>query len=161
MVSAAERLRSTREDTTKGTQVTVAYRYDAVGSKVFTSLPTGASCAAATNGMTYDIDVLGRITKSTHADGTLKKTEYLADYSTRETDEKGNQTTYFYQSYGEGEQYIYRIEAPEQVSTIIIRNKLGSPQFVWQGKFESGGFLRSYKYDSRFTLLLKLTLKLV
>lgn len=146
------------QDTTTGKHVTRVTRYNALGYKSFESYPYAGSCPAAGSpaGDIYTTDVLGRITRVDHPDGTFAYNVYLAANAVRTTNERGLSTTYYYRSFGNpdnaGEKALMRIDSPENIGTVFTRNMIGQMETVTQGTRDAqgniiSGITRSYTYD--------------
>lgn len=129
-----------RRDTARGLSTYISYVYDALGRKTFASYPN------ASTGTAYSYDALGRMTRVTHADGTSRTLQYLAGNVTRITNERGYATSLTYRSYGDpdhtGDKVLMRVDAPNGISTVFVRNVLGLPTNVTQG-----GVVRTYGYN--------------
>lgn len=129
-----------RSDTARGLSTYITYVYDAMGRKTFESYPN------ASTGTTYSYDALGRVTRIAHADGTSRTIQYLAGNLTRITNERGYATTFTHRSYGDpdhtGDKVLMRVDAPEGISTVFVRNVLGLPTSVTQGVV-----VRTYGYN--------------
>lgn len=122
--------------------ITKTYRYNSEGQLLFESYPS------STKGTTYTRDVLGRITKITHPDGTSQIHNYLSNNRVSIRNERLNTSTKTYQSYGDpDEKYLIKNEEPEGITTVYSRNKLGQIETITQG-----GQTRTYTYDSKYYL---------
>ncbi len=113
--------------------------YNAVGQKTFESYP-----GTTTSGTTFVSDILDRVTRVANADNTVKTLTYLSSNKVRVRNERVIDTTYTYRSYGDpDDKELVRIDAPESVTMIVNRNKLGQITSVAQG-----GKTRTYNYNS-------------
>lgn len=153
------------QDTASGAHVTKVIGYNALGYKSFESYPFQGTCSATTSpaGDVITTDVLGRVTRIDHPDGTFATNEYLPDNTVRTTNERAQVTTYIYRSFGDpdksDEKALMRIDAPENVSTVFTRNIIGQAQTVTQGTRSgtgqiTNGVTRSYTYDPNNNFLL-------
>jgi len=124
--------------------VSLNYRYDANGRKIFSSNPN-----STVTGESNSYDILGRPKRVTHSDTSFIDYDYLANNITRITNERNKPTDYRFISFGSPDngRFLARIEAPELNTTIIGRDVLGNIDYVTQG-----GITRDYVYDNRFYL---------
>lgn len=122
----------------------ITYQYDVLGRMTFKSNPGTTSV-----GTNFLYDSLSRITKSTNADSTFASYSYGAGLK-NVTDERGNKTSYAFKSYGNpAQQYLMQITAPEAAANITItRNATDLVTSVSQG-----AFIRSYIYNSSYQLI--------
>lgn len=119
------------------------FEYNEDGQLTFESYLYGTT--GSNLGDTYVRDVLGRIKRITHADGSYIRYEYLSQNKVRVTDEELNQTTYTYRSYGNpDERQLVSIASPESITTVIERDKIGNITGVTQGTKT-----RTYTLDTR------------
>ncbi len=123
--------------------VNIYYQYDALGRKMFESIP-GSSVVGAT----YKYDALDRLVEVDPPGAGKLTYDYLVGNKVRVTDQRGYQTTYEYRSYGDPTtRWLSKIIAPENVTTTINRDKLGNITSVSQG-----GITRVYGYNNRYQL---------
>ena len=117
--------------------------YDALGRKTFESYP-GSSL-----GTRFEYDVLGRITKTTHGDGSFVRIDYQSLNREVETNERGHVTTRTYRSFGDpGERQLMGIAAPVAAASVSIeRNGNGDIESLTQD-----GVTRTFGYDARYFL---------
>ncbi len=128
-----------------GTSITVTKRYDALGRTIFESYPN-----STTEGTSYQYDALDRLKQETHTDGSNVKFEYLSSNRVQITDELENVTVKQYRSYGDPDsKTLVRIESPEDVITVITRNRMGLAEAIWQGNSAGVGSRRSYRLNSK------------
>ncbi|MGC4062119.1 MAG: hypothetical protein QM749_15250 [Aquabacterium sp.] len=122
--------------------INTTYSYDAHGRKSFESNP-GDSI-----GTSYEYDTLNRLTRITNADQTYRTVSY-GPASATVTDERNNEWTYNYRSYGDpSQQFLMGIVAPESSANIsLTRNARDLVDTVTQG-----GFTRTYGYNSQYYL---------
>jgi YD repeat-containing protein len=172
-------IRTERSDTATHTTLTQTLRYDALGRKIFESYPfsgtdstsgfatQGGSTTSATNtlgdpnasmpGVTYRYDVLGRMRRMEHSDGTFKTYDFgTGGNQVTETDERGHSTTSIYRAYGapDNQPVLTWLEAPEDVLSVIERNSIGLVTTLWQGSQQSLlGYQRTYSYDEHLFLV--------
>lgn len=115
---------------TNATIQTRGWAYDVEGLVMFASYPVNA-LVAGTTGIWTAYDALGRTT-SVSQDSELglltTLTEYLPGFKTRVTNPRGQQTLTSYQVYDTPTyDFPVRIEQPEGVTTVIIRDVFGKP----------------------------------
>lgn len=126
--------------------ITQDINYNVLGYKSFESYP------GSTAGTTYTTDVMGRVTGISHADNTSRGLQYLSGNVVTITNERNYATTYSYRSFGDpdnaAEKALMRIDAPETISTVFVRNVLGQPTSISQG-----GVTRTYGYYSATNFL--------
>ena len=122
--------------------ITYTYRYDALGRCIFTSNPNSSA------GTTYQYDMLDRVTKTTHADGTSQTMAYGAG-NRKVTDERGYTTTYAYRAYGDpAQQLLMSVSAPIAAANISLsRNSVDLVTKIIQN-----GKTRQYGYNSNYYL---------
>lgn len=125
-------------DTARLITVTQDINHDVLGYTTFESYPSSASGTAFTN------DVLGRVTRvDNQGDGGFRTLQYLSGNRTTITNERGFATTFTYRSFGDpSDRDLMRIDAPEGVSTVFVRNILGTLLTA-----DQGGVTRSYVYN--------------
>lgn len=132
------------------------FEYDYRGNVIFESYPSTNPCSLLTQGTTTTYDVLNRVTRVDHPDGTFTQTEYLPGNQVRVTNERGLVTTYTYRSFGDPDNkddtVLMRVDAPEGISTVYTRNILGQVESITQG-----GATRSYSYDPDNNFLISRT----
>lgn len=135
----------TKRDKITGKFVRRAYGYDALARKTMESYPTSSSNSIVP-GIQYSYDSLGRLTQVKHADGKLRKLEYLTGNKIRVTNENGGAYVYTYRSYGEPEEReLLSVAAPLAVANLTItRNALGQVTSLVQA-----GMTRTFQYDTR------------
>ena len=132
-----------RVDVTGAENLFVRYQYDEDGRRTRIYLPN-----SNTQWETLSYDELGRIDSVTHADLSSVLYNYLSNNRVRTTDERGYTTTSYYQSFGDpSAKELIRIDAPESLTTILERNKIGQLLSVTRGSVS-----RIYTYDTRFFL---------
>lgn len=131
-----------RVTTLQRSAVTRTFGYDALGRKIFESLPGSAS------GITYTFDILGRVSTAQSSAGTKTYT-YGADGSVSVRNERGYQTKYLYDRYGNPDGgYLIGIDAPDATASVSMsRNTEGVLLSARQA-----GITRDYGRDSRFFL---------
>ena len=143
----ARPVRVTHRDTARGVSIITTHEYDALGNKVFESNPN------STEGTRYSYDVLGRVTRVEHPDGSARTVSYQDPNEgslVTVVDERGNTTKTLYGAYGDPSQSFYlRTDSPEGIQTALDRNVIGQIESVWQGALGGTGFTRTYVYDSR------------
>ncbi len=141
---------STRRDTSTSALVRRAYRYDALGRKLFETYPTASTAtilsATTLPSIQYAYDPLDRLTKITHADGKTRQLQYLTGNQIKVTNENGKATTYGYRSFGDPDQrQLMSVAAPVTAANLTItRNSLGQITGMTQS-----GVTRSMQYDAR------------
>jgi YD repeat-containing protein len=144
-------IRTERSDTATHTTLTQTLRYDALGRKIFESYPN------STQGVIYTYDVLGRLRRLEHPDGTFKTYDFgTGGNQVTETDERGHSTTSIYRAYGapDNQPVLTWLEAPEDVLSVIERNSIGLVTTLWQGSQQSLlGYQRTYSYDEHLFLV--------
>ncbi|MES3002317.1 MAG: hypothetical protein V4787_16630, partial [Pseudomonadota bacterium] len=118
------------------------FTHDALGRKTFASDP-GASA-----GTSYQYDMLDRVTRATHADGTYRTVSYGAGSKTV-MDERFHDTTYSYRAYGDPDQQsLMGIAAADSSASVsIVRNSKDLATSVTQG-----GKTRTYGYNANYYL---------
>lgn len=119
-----------------------SYSYDALSRRVFESNP------GSNQGISYQYDVLNRVTRVTNADSTYKAFTY-SGANTLSYDERSNLTTYSYRAYGNPSyQFLMGISTPESSASVTIgRNERDLITSVTQA-----GFTRLYGYNSKYYL---------
>ncbi len=144
-----------RRDTLSQLSVTKSFQYDALGQKVFESYPNAAS------GVRYSYDVLGRLVRLEHPDGTFKRYQYgLSGHEVTETNEQGVSTVRLYRAYGDPDNKpaLLWIKGPEMLGTLLYRNKIDVITKALQGQRDPlndgyiSGYFRTLNYDSRYFL---------
>lgn len=139
-----------RKDAATSALVRRAYRYDALGQKVFEIYPTASTAnilsATTLSSIQYAYDPLGRLTKITHADGKTRQLQYLANNQIKVTNENSKATTYGYRSFGDPEQrQLMSVTAPLAAANLTLtRNSLGQVTSMVQS-----GLTRTLQYDTR------------
>ena len=119
--------------------ITRAYGADALGRKTFESNP-----GSATSATVYAYDILDRVNRITHPDGTSRSIGYNGNTDTL-VDERGVTFRRAYRSYGDpSARFLIGIDAPEQ-GTAIERNDRDLITKVTQGNK-----VRSYSYNSNY-----------
>lgn len=118
------------------------FSVDALGRRTFESDPDSSA------GTTYQYDILDRINRVTHADGTSSSIVYGAG-NKAVTDERGKTTTYTFRAYSNPDQQLLMdISAPESSASVSIsRNSKGLITSVAQA-----GLTRTYGYNSNYYL---------
>lgn len=118
------------------------FKVDALGQRTFESNP-GSSV-----GTSYQYDLLGRVTRITHADNTSQSTSYGAGKKTV-TDERGKSTTFTYRAYGNPDQhFLMAVAAPDSSASLSIsRNNRDLITSIKQA-----GLTRNYGYNSNYYL---------
>jgi RHS repeat-associated protein len=153
--------------TNGATSQVIVRRFDHENRLTFESYPRAAlesnanvtqesGSAAITTGIHTQFDVLGRpLTRTEKAAGTNLVTayEYLQGFQVRTTDPKQYQTLTQYMAWGEPTyDYPTQIDAPEGVSTAIVRDVFGKPLSMTRSGYspESGqlSLTRRYLYDA-------------
>lgn len=141
---------SAKRDVATSALVRRAYRYDALGRKLFETYPTTSTAAilsaATLPSLQYAYDPSGRLIKLTHADGKTRQLQYLVGNQIKITNENGKATTYSYRSYGDPDEHqLMGVTAPVAAANMVLtRNPLG--QITTQAQ---AGVTRSMLYDSR------------
>ncbi|MCY7297808.1 MAG: hypothetical protein LH616_01175, partial [Ilumatobacteraceae bacterium] len=113
----------------------VVRRFDAMGREVFSSYPVAAANVGdALPGIVTEYDALSRAVK-TKQDSELSvltsTTEYLTGFQSRVTNPRGFQTSTKYQVFdAPNSDAPVQIDAPQGVSTTIIRDTFGRPLSV-------------------------------
>jgi len=118
----------------------VVNRYDVAGRLVFTSYPVGSLTSVndtTLKGTTTEYDALGRVTRVLQ-DAELVEmpvlsatTEYLTGFKTKVTNPRSYATTTSYQAFDTPDtSRPVLIEAPEGVTTTIVRDGFGNPLTV-------------------------------
>lgn len=133
-----------------GRTIVVDYRYDAVGRRTFESHPYYADePETAGQGTRWEYDALGRTVAVEHADGTRRRYDYRPGNIVATIDEDDHETVEYFASYGDPDQrYLVGRVSPENVATVIERNRLGQMLAVvqeYQG--ENLGRWRRFEYD--------------
>lgn len=142
-------INTTIKDTLNNITISTTQDYDAIGQLTFKSHPND------TIGTSFQYDALGRQTRINHPDSTFRVFDYIGFNDTMITDERNNQTTYWYRAFGNpSEKSLIRIESPELIATAIYRNHLDQITKVWQGESGDGGlgFQRVYEYTPNYFL---------
>jgi YD repeat-containing protein len=117
------------------------FEHDDFQQLTFESLPGVAG------GTSLSRDILGRVLRMTHLDGTARILGFSGN-TVRVTDERSNQTTYRYESYGDPDQkYLVGVDLPNGQNIAIARDALGNIRSVTQGSFT-----RTYTYNSSYFL---------
>ncbi len=118
--------------------------YDPLGRKTFESYP-GSSF-----GTSYQFDILGRVTRIGHGDGSARTTTRLANNQEREVDERNLTTTRTFRSYGDPDaRELTSIDTPQAGADVTIgRNGHGDITSLSQN-----GITRTYSYNSSFFLV--------
>ncbi len=119
--------------------VTITRRFDALGRQTFESYPQ------LSVGDTTYYDALNRPTQVTHSDGTYRTYGYSGS-AVAEVNERGYQTSSFYQAFGSpDDKALIKVVPPiAEAITEIDRDILGKVNWVKQN-----GVTRSWGYDSR------------
>ena len=114
-------------------------------------------------GVTTLYDPLGRELEVRNPDSTQRYTAYHNQIGGGEqpdavsvvvTDERGNLTINRFVGYGSpDDNRLVRIEAPENMTTTAVYDKLGNITRIWQGQEGGSGHERLYNFDSRFFLV--------
>ncbi|MES9901977.1 MAG: hypothetical protein ABW168_04740 [Sedimenticola sp.] len=118
--------------------ITIKYRYDSEGRRIFESLPNSS------NGFNYSYDELGRLERKTFADSSFIEYQYLSGNRVKVIDRRKNATTHTYRSWGDpAERELITIEAPEKITTSIERDKLDNIRSISQGSST-----RTYHYNN-------------
>ena len=126
--------------------------YDSSGRVDFVSLPSYSECNLISQGVTFAYDALDRLLSTENADQTTRTSQYLTGNRVRMTDENAHQTTYVFRSYGNPDaKDLIRIESPENIDTIFVKDVLGNTTSITQEERGGGGesFTRSYIRDHR------------
>ena len=158
-----------KQDLSTGIKITTVNEFDILGRQTFVSKPSYGSYPLDLNqsqrdqyGVTTRFDPLGRELEVRNPDGSLRSTNYhnyrgIAAQpeagSVVITDERNNVTTNRFYGYGSpDDNRLYRIEAPENMTTTANYDKLGNIIRIWQGEDGGSGHERLYNLDSRFFL---------
>ena len=141
-------VQTTHRDTVLDLSVVTTLEYDLFGNKTFESYPNSPE------GTHYDYDVLNRVTRIEHADGSFRTISYRDPAGGRMlvvTDERGHTTKKLEAAYGDpAESYIVKIVSPENLITHIPINKIGQPEQVWQETADGTiNYIRNFHYDDR------------
>jgi len=122
--------------------ISTTYRHDALGRMTFRSYPSSSS------GTNYTYDLLDRLRRSTHADGSYTERTYSGARTTIRN-ERGYTTTYTYRSYGDPEkQLLMAVASPVAAASLsVTRNGRGLVESITQD-----GISRGFGYDSRYYL---------
>lgn len=140
-------INTTIKDTLKNIVISTTQDYDAIGQLVFKSHPND------TIGTSFQYDALGRQTRIDHPDSSFRIFEHLSYNDLRITDERNNQTIYWYRAFGDpSEKSLIRIVSPENITTSIYRNQLDQKTSVWHGETGGLGFQRVYEYTPHYFL---------
>lgn len=133
-----------KDITADGTTYSLNFNYDPSGKKIFASYPN-----STTLGERFEFDELDRLDKVVHTvDNSFVDYVYLADNKVRILDEKNNQTTYEYRSFGHPDnKWLTKIIAPESQTTEIVRLNSGLIDYVTQG-----GYTHDYGYNGYWQL---------
>ena len=117
--------------------------YDVEGRLIFESYPN------SNEGVEYEYDALGRVTRRNEPEGKVETYNYLqGSHRVRVTDGRNNVKTFHYRSFGDPDQAdLVLIEAEEGVTTEINRDKLGNITRVAQNGVE-----RTFEYNDSFFL---------
>ena len=120
--------------------ITRTFEYDALGRKIFESLPGSTAL-----GITYGYDALGR-PKSIRQTSTAVRTFAYSVGSTTVTDERNYATTYNFDRYGDPDEgYVTAIIPPISSARVDIdRNEIGLVKSVTQN-----GVVRTYHLNSK------------
>ena len=136
--------------------------YDPKGQKTFASYPSAAAlnftttpATAGIKGSASSYDALGRLTR-VQQDSELgvltTATAYLSGARRQVTDPKGKVTTTSYQVFDQpAYDAVVRVEAPEGVIQVIVRDLYGNPRSITQSGLygtESNSVTKTLTYDS-------------
>ena len=128
---------------TSRSSINISKTYDAHGRVLTETLPGYSSK------ITYEYDILGRVTLKKNPDNTSLTYVYTEPYTTI-TDENGHETTIQYLYWGDHNNGRDAIAITTELNqTLQYRNVLGQLDYVWQGEAGGLGFTRSFTYDSR------------
>jgi len=128
---------------TSRSSINISKTYDAHGRVLTETLPGYSSK------ITYEYDILGRVTLKKNPDNTSLTYVYTEPYTTI-TDENGHETTIQYLYWGDHNNGRDAIAITTELNqTLQYRNVLGQLDYVWQGETGGLGFTRSFTYDSR------------
>lgn len=123
--------------------INISKTYDAYGRVLTETLPGYSSK------ITYEYDILGRVTLKKNPDNTSLTYVYTEPYTTI-TDENGHDTTIQYLYWGDHNNGRDAIAITTELNqTLQYRNVLGQLDYVWQGEAGGLGFTRSFTYDAR------------
>lgn len=141
---------SAKRDVSTSALVRRAYRYDALGRKLFETYPTTSTAtilsATTLPSIQYTYDPLGRLTKITHADGKTRQLQYLTNNQIKVTNENSKATIYSYRSFGDPDRReLMGVTAPVAAANLTLtRNTLGQITSMAQS-----GVTRTMQYDTR------------
>ncbi|MGH8582174.1 MAG: PKD domain-containing protein [Gammaproteobacteria bacterium] len=145
-------IRTTRQDTVSGVQITRTTRYDVHSNIIFESYPNSET------GVSYSYDTLKRLIELQHPDGARRTYSHDSPQVT-ETDERGNSTVFLYRSYGapDKDKVLRVLTSPENLSTVLAYDQLNHLTSVFQGERDPtdgslSGLYRRFGYDARFYL---------
>lgn len=148
----------TVEDTGNQLITSKVIRYDELGRKRFESYLFDGACPqwgqplpSTITGTSYEYDVLGRMTKTSHTDGTFRQIRYLAGNIEEITNERNFTTTNTYRSFGDpdaDDRVLMKSEAPEGIITTFVRNLIGLVESISQNDIT-----RTFSYYDNTTFL--------
>ncbi|WP_169307348.1 RHS repeat domain-containing protein, partial [Chitiniphilus eburneus] len=123
--------------------IVISRRYDTLGRQTFESYPNQSI------GDSTDYDALNRVTQLTHSDGSARSYGYSGS-AVAEINERGYQTSRFYQVFGNPDDKTLRKVVPPiaAATTDIQRDLLGKVLSVSQN-----GVTRHWGYDHRHYLI--------
>ena len=130
------RLTLTEDVADPATRSFAVKQFDDAGRETFSAYPVATifSVDQPLNGVRTSYDALGRrksVTQDSELGSLVVSTDYLAGFRTRVTDARGFMTTTSYQVFDiPSEEYPVRIEAPEGITTVIVRDEFGKPKAI-------------------------------
>lgn len=141
-----------REDVSTATKYIRTYDYDDLGRQIF------ASDFNSAQGVSYQYDQFGRVTKKTNQDGTFSTVDYSGYWKQIDTDENGVQEERRFYSLGlpDNSRYLAEIYSDSSnIATFIYRDILGNMTSVFQGGLGVNpedpanyyGYHRNYGFD--------------
>jgi RHS repeat-associated protein len=138
-------------DTVTGKVTYSRKAYDSEGRVAFEAYPSSSS--AATTGINFVYDPLGRLKQRVTTDGVVLETiSYLSGNRKQVTDADGRTTTVTYQAFSSPDYTNpLRIEAPENRTTVFQRDVYGKVLSATQSGSWTGGFssaTRTWEYDT-------------
>jgi hypothetical protein len=146
-------IRLTRTDLAAGSSIVTNYTFDAMGRKIFESLPN-----STTTGIQYAYTPLGDIDRIDYANGDYRDYTYSGEWQMSITDGRGSVTSHYYNSFGlpESDRTLYQTVTGANI-TLYTYNLFNQVTEVFQGVSNGSGGVsgwgRQFAYDSRHYLI--------